>query len=222
MSALRPFNTCMELLLGRLRAMQAPKMAEKEIPADKLAAFLDGRLSDEERAGIEARLAADPDARAEMIAVSRLMDEASRPITKPRRNWKPVGIAAVAAVALFALVLIPRDRVRQSGILVPAERLPGAEDGGRVSLLSPEETVPVATADLVFSWGAEGNASYRVTVANAEGATIWTAVTTATRITLPASIRLNPGGRYSWYVDAMLIDGSSITSGPRAFTVLDR
>lgn len=207
----------MELMLERLRETRKRTMSEEEIPAETLAAFLDGRLDAEEHARVQERLAADPAARAEMLAAARLVEQASalRPQTA---RWRARASLAAAAAALIAIGVLSRnERSAPSTTPVATERRSDAEDGGRIALLTPSERQPVEPASVLFSWGAVGNASYRLTVTDSLGGTLWTTTTASPRVRLPASVRLEPSRRYYWYVDALLLDGSSLTSGPRAF-----
>ena len=195
--------------------MMTPK---EDISPEEMAAYIDDRLSAEERASVEARLARSRDLRAELVAATRIAAAAEG--ATPRRSsfWKATGTLAAAAAAVITLLVIPyRNRdPRPTG--PPTERRAQAEDGGRVGLVSPVDAglVPLASAN--FAWRSEGDASYRITIADSTGATVWTAVTRDTTATLPATTLLRPGNHYYWYVDALRIDGSSITSGPRSFT----
>ncbi|HVF40659.1 MAG TPA: hypothetical protein VM939_12235 [Gemmatimonadaceae bacterium] len=205
----------MELILESLRIKRRRKMSEEEIPAEKLAAYLENRLNDNERAMVEARLARDPDARAEMIATARLVGEIDSGADRGRSWWKPAGIA-VAAAAILILAVLPRDRSRATSD-VPMERESAIEDGGRIVLISPAVNQTVDRNRLRFLWRAEETASYRLTLADSTGNMFWTGTTASSGSTLPDSVRLSANSRYYWYVDAIRIDGSSITSGPREF-----
>jgi hypothetical protein len=207
----------MELMLAALRGRQSRKMSNNEIPADKLAAFLDGRLSEEERARIEAVLADDPAARAEFIATFRLVAEVDRPVEASRTSWKPwVMFAGVAAAATIALAIIPDARNPEAP--VSAERIAPNDAGDGIVLLAPSEGRAVRSSDVTFRWSAPDSATFRITVADETGQTLWTALTPGTDIVLPDSVVLLPGRRHFWYIDAVYQDGSSVTSGPRAFT----
>lgn len=209
----------MEMIVESVAETGIAVTLETRISAEKLAAFLDGRLGDEERTRVEAILAADPDARAEMIAAARLVAEVEQPSLRRRDYLKWIGIAAAAAAAIAVLV-VPVDFSRDRTPDAVTERQSATEDGGRILLLSPSETDPVAPRTVAFEWRAERSASYRLTVADSSGSTVWTTTTEMARAALPAAVRLAGGSRYYWYVDAILLDGSSITSGPRAFVTM--
>jgi hypothetical protein len=199
------------------RAVPGSMTPDEDISSEEMAAYIDGRLSGEARASVEARLAGSPDLRAELVAATRL---AAAHDSRPRRSsfWTPAAVFVAAAAAVIAVIVVPNRNRDLRPHTAPSERRIGAEDAGRVNLLAPADagTLPVASAD--FAWRAEGDASYRITIADSTGATIWTALTTDTTAIMPPTIRLHPGNRYYWYVDALRIDGSSVASGPRSFT----
>ncbi len=195
---------------------------EEDISSGQMAAYIDGRLSGEERASVEARLARSPDLREELVAATRLAAVADASTARRSSFWKPAGVLVAAAAAVIAVMIIPNRTRDLRPHTAPSERRIGAEDAGRVNLLAPSDagTLPVASAD--FVWRSEGDASYRITIADSTGATVWTALTTDTTAMIPPTIRLRPGNHYYWYVDALRIDGSSVTSGPRSFTSISR
>jgi tetratricopeptide (TPR) repeat protein len=70
---------------------------------ETLAAYIDKRLSPEQRAAVEAQLAADPDAYSVLVDTMKALDAASAPSQKTgNRRWVVVGsvLAAAAAIAL--------------------------------------------------------------------------------------------------------------------------
>ena len=96
-------------------------MSEMPIDPETLAAYLDGRLPPAERAGVEARLAADEDAYELLVEVMKAQDAlghvgAARSVApRPHPAWWLGGAAAAAAVVLLAVWLAPgiiRDRTR--------------------------------------------------------------------------------------------------------------
>jgi len=210
-----------QLLRGAEQPVSAVMTPEEDISAEEMAAYIDDRLSSDERASVEARLARNPERRAELVEATRIVSQAD--LAKSRRHfpWKWAGVLAAAAAAVI-LVVLPNRHSDSLQPPSPAERRAAGEDGGRVNLLGPGDAAVVPIASARFAWQSEGDASYRITIADATGATIWTTLTSDTTVVLPASIVLRPGQHYYWYVDAMRIDGSSITSGPRSFTTNTR
>ena len=58
-----------------------------------------------------------------------------------------------------------------------------------------------------------------VTVADAGGDPVWRTETRDTAVVLPPDVSLEPGARYVWFVDALLPDGGSATSGVHRFEI---
>ena len=191
---------------------------EGDISPEEMAAYIDDRLSGEERASVEARLARSPDLRAELVAATRITAAAEDSKARRSSAWRGTGILVAAAAAVFAIIVVPnRNRDFRAGT-APAERRVEAENGGTINLLAPANAGVLPLASARFAWRSEGDASYRITIADSTGSTVWTTLTTDTTATLPSTVLLRPRAQYYWYVDALRIDGSSITSGPRSFT----
>jgi hypothetical protein len=76
----------------------------------------------------------------------------------------------------------------------------------------------VEARDVILRWAPiEPDARYLLTVTTAEGDSVWELMTADTSAAVP--IALEPGGEYLWYVDALLPDGSSASSGVHHFRV---
>lgn len=191
------------------------------MPAETLAAFLDGRLEGEERSRAEAELARNPELRAEMIAAARMVAKLDVATRSRTRFIRPLGVVAVAAAAI-ALMIVPAKNRAIHAPPVASERQIQAEDGGRLTLVTPTDVTPVDPGALQFVWRSEGDATYRFTLADSTGHNLFTAETSDTSAKIPPAVRLDDGNRYYWYVDALRADGSSIASGPRSFTVARR
>ena len=191
---------------------------EDDISPEEMAGYIDDRLSGEERASVEARLARNPDLRAELVEATRI--SASAESSRPHRStaWKATGVLLFAAAAVLAVSVVPKGNRNLRPNAAPPERRIEAEDGGRVSLVTPRDAGTLQPASASFVWRSEGDASYRITIADATGGTVWTALTKDTIATVPPTVQLRPGKTFYWYVDALRSDGSSIASGPRSFT----
>ena len=90
------------------------RRAEVESPSfERLVDYVEGRLSHEERAELEERLADDAVLRAEVDGLRELHGQMGGRVTPvapaPRRPWILAGLAAAAAVAAVALWLRPAD-----------------------------------------------------------------------------------------------------------------
>lgn len=209
----------------QLREPQQPASVvttpEENISPEEMAAYIDGRLSAEERATVEERLARSPELRAELVAATRLVSTHEESRARRPFIWRSATLLVTAAAAVALIAVLPRYRGFHQAP-VPTERRADAEDGGRVRLLTPADAAVVPIASARFSWHPEGDASYRITIADASGATVWTTLTSDTTVTLPSAMSLRPGNHYYWYVDALRADGSSVTSGSQSFTTNPR
>jgi len=173
-----------------------------------IAAYVDGALDDAARARVDAHLAACGQCRAELIAVRRILAGAPR-----RRRWFALTtIAAAAAVVL--LIVWPRDRERgvPGGPVVRDGETPGA-----VMLIAPDS---VAGLPLSFAWRPLPNATtYRVSLTTTSGVLIWSGATADTTMAVPDSVSVASGTAFYYYVDALLTDGTSVSSGVRQVRV---
>jgi hypothetical protein len=125
---------------------------------------------------------------AEVRGIAAAVDETGR------GRWLRLGLGVAAAVAVMAVYGIGRtprpDRLREEPVTLISAPVPVQPAGavGRVDSLS---------------WHAVARATqYRVTLFGQDGSTVWETGTTDTVVTLPAGIRLAPGGVYYWKVQA--------------------
>jgi len=158
----------------------------------ELAAYLDGALTGEARARVEAHLAACGECRLEAAAVAELV----RTGPGTRRLAPPLGLAAAAMLAV---------------LLVPALDVAGWFDSGRhrepavttttpPTAIAPRGGVDVAPA---LVWSAVPHATrYRVTLVDDAGTALWRSEATDTVAVLPDGVRLRPGSTYFWKVEA--------------------
>jgi hypothetical protein len=122
----------------------------------------------------------------------------------------------VAAAVVAFLVANPFAERPEDSLL----RSQGGEGTRQIAALLPADGDTVSLANLTFVWGAvEPDARYRLTLSTDEGAEVWTATAPDTILSLPDGVTLNPGASYVWYVDALLMDGTSATTGTRKLTV---
>lgn len=192
-----------------------PMIPARHLSDVELAAFMDGTLAGDERAGAASHLAVCSVCRGELVATSGLVERlpAGGP-RSPRRLWAYGGVAAAAAI--LAISILPRteylDRASADLERRPAERV------ARIAAVAPAEGVEVEPRALTFSWQGESGASYRITVTDASGRTVWSVTTTETAAAMPGDVTLAPAERFYWYVDGLLADGTSLSSGQRSFT----
>lgn len=175
----------------------------------QIAAYLDRRLPAGERELAEAHLASCSDCREELIQAHRVLS------TVRRRRGLKVAVSVLASAALVVIVVRSTQHGgNTAGRAGPALRATG--DTPSLLAHGPEGDTPLAA--LRFVWGsAPATASYRLTLTNADGVLVWTVSSTDTVKTLPDSVALQPGGRYFWFVDALLMDGATRSTGTREF-----
>jgi len=198
-------------------AATANKVSESDKPSpEEIAAFIDGRLSDEDRSRLERYCASNAAARRELIEATRIVATLP-PAMRRNVRWMPfLGVAAAAAIVVF--LVRPLERSRVADKTLPAQR--GAiEQAQGIVLLSPGagESIPDAV-QREFRWRSVEGATYRLIVSDASGKTLLQQNTSDTVFAMPAAITADHEGTYYWSVDALEPDGSSITSGVSEFT----
>jgi hypothetical protein len=178
---------------------------------DDLAAYLDRRLEAPERDRLESHLSWCPDCRAQLTAASAVI----RRRAAVRKRWATLAPLAAAAAAIVLLVVSPEGWPGGGG--APAHR-----DAPSTSATAPIPITPrgavTATAALVWH-RLERAERYRGTLFDASGVVIWRAETGDTVITLPDSVRLEPGATYLWRVDARVGIDRWVQSDMLQFTV---
>lgn len=198
----------------------------------ELAGYLDQDLSNEGRQGVERHLEECDECRAELLAVAGLVDgwnageardepEALPPAPRAtRRRWGAplglVGLAAAAALAAILLVGPGTDLAVENGR--DLERF-SAEGVAPLSTHAPRDAGVVGRDELQFVWADHGTDSYRLTITAEDGALLWSVSLADTVATPPASLELERGARFFWYVDAMSA-GVVARSGVRSFVVV--
>lgn len=189
---------------------------EPHLTSEDVAAYLDDALSESDSARIQRHLAACDACRSEISSVSQLLDRAPR----ARRRFAAFPALAAAAVVIVVLGRAAIDRNSTSeqlrGNATPAvhEGVPGFR------AVVPRDQLNVRDG-AVFVWRPPlPGASYRFVLTDEQGGMIWTGATNDTTVTLPASTLLRQDQRYHWFVDAVLPDGSSATTGITSFQVV--
>ena len=191
------------------------------LPPEMVAAYVDDTLSDAERRHADVHLTACTECRAELREVRRL-------VLGGRRRFGPrlVGGTALAAAAVAALVLLPRAEVGGPTTAPTGATSPFRSDGGggatlvEIEPLEPEieESGEVATMSLLWRPVTAGS-TYRVSLTDAGGATIWSGETTDSVVAVPNDVGLDPGGTYYWFVDATLPDGEAASTGVQTVVI---
>ena len=178
--------------------------------SEDLAAYLSRRLSGEDLAAVERHLVECESCRAELAAAQDLLS----------RRKRPMQMAGALGIAAVAVALVLMLRTPQSGIS-PLDNVPlsrGTTPFTTISIIEPKDGAITADTAIVFRWSPSGTgAEYRITVVSEAGDAVWTAETADTRIALPTDVRLTPGTRYMWYIDATRSGVDSLASGPISF-----
>jgi hypothetical protein len=181
---------------------------EPHLEAGEVARHVTGASPPAERTRIEAHLAVCDSCTEDVMAAWRFAR---------RRRMRPallgVGIAAAAAIA--GLLLLPSSRApSRAG---PVVRGSTAGSARALVIVAPREG-QTASRPLVLTWRAHPDmATYKISLAQADGDSVWSAITEDTTVSLPDSVRLVPGHDYLWYVDGLEVDGRALTSGIHRF-----
>ena len=181
---------------------------EAHITDLEIATYLDRRLPPEQLDRVEAHLAACPDCREELLATRGMV----RRVQRPRKLAAAAALAATTAIVLLLPVLVPRD--------VPA---PQPQLRSRVQpspLIAYGPLGETGTRLPTFVWAAvPGAASYRLTVTGEGGESVWSDNGADTLRTLPDSVVLHSGASYWWVADALIMNGTTRSTGLRGFRI---
>jgi putative zinc finger protein len=200
--------------------------ATAHLSPERLASYIDGRLTAAERDLALAHFDGCAHCRREMTEGRRVLAVASPLVRRPDlvRRVPPrlmiVVTTAIAAAVVFAVVLpTVGDRSPQQAAIRAPDRL-AAEAVPPLGTVSPQEGATLSPERDALVWrSASANAEYRLTILDADGGRVWTTSTSDTSVMLPADVRLTPGSEYFWSVDALLADGRSTTTRVRHFAV---
>lgn len=175
-----------------------------------IAAFLSRDVSPDERRIVLRHLLTCADCRRDV--------EEAREIGSDRRppRWATVAIPAAAAAVVLFLLVPGRPEVPPPTTL----RGPATEGVRQFAAVNPVNGKTVAEDSVLFVWRSDGaGAHYLLTVTDEDGDVVWTASTPDTVLAPPRGAGLTPGRRYYWYVDALLEDARSSTTGVQEFDV---
>ncbi|HTR21898.1 MAG TPA: zf-HC2 domain-containing protein [Gemmatimonadales bacterium] len=166
----------------------------RHLASGEIAAFVEGRLATAERSRVAAHLVQCDACRDELIEVSRLFH--TRP--RPRRRYMPIGAVAAVAAAALLLVVWPRHGTQSP---MPS----GYREPPVTTTVAPVVVAPRGVIRQVgsFVWnGVSGADHYRLTVFDDVGRVAWGTETSDTSAVMPAGVRLQPGMKYLWKVEA--------------------
>lgn len=181
---------------------------------EEIAAYLSDALGPEERAALEAHLSGCRGCRRQVTSAHALLRSRPRPV-----RW-----VAAAAVAVLAIAMVGPWSFRGASRTTPStdiERAAATSDQRpAIVALTPVDGDTISAHTAVFAWRGRGpNVLYRLSLTDSRGQAVWTTDTADTSTVVPPNVRLVPGTRYYWYVDAVGANAASWTTGTRVFVV---
>jgi hypothetical protein len=203
--------------MDRHMAVVPARRMNTHLSSDELAAMVDGGLPATRRAFVSAHLAVCRECRSELALVTRIVETAPprRPASRP---WVPLSLGIAAATALLFVSLPLRHRHPGSTADVRSTVLSATA----ISVIAPTAGSSVGATAVRFSWHAvPGVSTYRLFITDSAGVPVRTLPTTDTTVN-QFSPPLVEAGSYFWYVDALRVDGSSISSAQIGFSIRSR
>lgn len=194
--------------------MQPDELGLPHLEAGDVAAYLDRALAPADRVRVETHLAECEVCRGELLEVRRVL-------RAPARKWRWAAVAGVAAAAAAVLLVVwqPEEPGQERAVLRGGEST-ATEGVATLAAVAPRGPAPVARDSVVFTWRRLGEGvHYRLTLTDERGDVLWTHPTSDTTVNLPRAIALRSAQTYFWYVDALLPDGRSATTGVTQFRV---
>jgi hypothetical protein len=186
---------------------------------DTLGALAEGSLDAQARAELLPHLASCARCRSELASIARALAAPEiaaelRGAGVPRANrWWRVAVPVAAAALLLLLIRPALIRTPPIG----PHRDPVLTNGTAPAGIAPAGTV--ATVSRLLWKSVQGADRYRVTLFDAGGRVLYEVEPLDTLATLPDSVRLSPGQRYLWRVDARVGFDRWVASQLIEFTV---
>jgi anti-sigma factor RsiW len=169
---------------------------------EAMAGYLDDDLTREEWRQAELHLVSCPECRQEWAEVRRLQRD------QRRRRWVPLLVPAVAAAALLLILALPRHTP------TPSDTRSGPHAEPQLGVVAPAPLDQVGPGPITFIWrSAAPDASYTLTLQEADGHVVWSTALTDTVAVSPDSLALAPERTWFWFVDALLPNGRSLSTG---------
>jgi hypothetical protein len=195
---------------------ETPGTNRDHLTDEEVAGYIDRSLPAPKRDEVDGHLASCAECRAELRSAQQVVRFAQRRKLWYRGTW---ALAAAAVVALLVANPFSDEALREPALRGPNVPLDVADR--MVSVVAPDDGARVDRADLTFLWRpVSPDARYRLTLTNVLGEVFWTADTADTALVVPPEVELESGQGYVWYVDVLLLDGSSITTGTRRFQLI--
>jgi hypothetical protein len=186
----------------------------EHLSAENMAALVDRRLSVAARRIAEAHLADCHTCREEFVAVQRLV-RSSRRLRRSLMIALPLGAAAA-----LAFMWIRFDSVPQ--VTNPPSTLRGAPEGMiEIAAVSPLNGTQVRADSVALIWRDVGDGvRYQVNLSTSDGSQVFSEATPDTLLRVRVTDQRLHAGTYFWYVDALLADGRTATTGVQRFEVM--
>jgi hypothetical protein len=198
-------------------ALQRGDVAQPvDLPLDRLEALVAGDGSEADRLRSIDVLMSSAEGRRE-FEVAWAASRAAREHVANKRvrvaSWRNLSLASAAVLLIAATTLWLTNRKRGEG----DELMRGQESP--IRLLSPGSEIESAR-NVQFAWQPVKQAKdYVLIVVDTAGGDVYARNTTDTTVSLPDSVRLNPGSEYLWWVQAIMPDGSTLTAVTERFRV---
>lgn len=190
----------------------------RHLTSEELAAYLDDEAGPGEKARILAHLDACESCREETADLVRLLRRRRR--QRVRRTVVPLAAAAALAGVLFVGSFFQEGTGGSGAALRAPHAATSAEALVDIHVLSPARGSTVEADSIEFAWDAvEEGAVYRLTIADESGEPLWVQETSGTSFRLPPEAELVSGARYFWFVDVLLANGSTGSTGVMSFRV---
>jgi anti-sigma factor RsiW len=199
-------------------------------PESMLAGYLDGHLTESERAEVELHLdqcGECRDAVAETVAVLDGPDvsfgkRGGQPARRRDRRFLYVAAGALLAASV-AIIVVRQFRLADSdvdaGTRTRDAAPPTLEDRiAPLAAVAPRDGSTQVGPQPRFTWRSASVNRYGFRLLAADGAPVWSHETSDTSVTLPPDVRLERGRSYFWRVDA-LATGIVASTRAQQFTV---
>jgi hypothetical protein len=188
----------------------------EHLDPDLVASYLENTCDGEERARVEAHLAECSDCSREIAA----LDETIRTLPGLGRGRMAIPLVALGVAAAIAglIVLRPSDVPEEIPAGPPIVQRSQPEERSSIEILAPATGAVVDAGEVILRWAPiEPDARYLVTVTSSDGDSVWALMTADSAAAIP--VALDAGGEYLWYVDALLPNGGTASSGIHHFQV---